>query len=97
MYCTAKYFKRILCCIFLCNNQEKKFENLYFIFQESEGEPVIQRDINRTFPAHDFFKESGGIGQESLFKISKVSKTVGYLKLDCKNDEKLHTVNVKRW
>ena len=30
------------------------------------------RDINRTFPAHDFFKEDGGAGQDSLFKISKV-------------------------
>lgn len=30
------------------------------------------RDINRTFPAHEFFKEGGGgKGQEALFRISK--------------------------
>lgn len=32
---------------------------------------MIQRDINRTFPAHDFFKESGGGGQDALFRLSK--------------------------
>ncbi len=25
----------------------------------------------RTFPAHEFFKEAGGVGQESLYRISK--------------------------
>ena len=32
---------------------------------------MILRDIHRTFPAHEFFKEAGGIGQESLYRISK--------------------------
>lgn len=32
---------------------------------------MIQRDINRTFPAHDYFKEAGGLGQDSLYRISK--------------------------
>jgi len=32
---------------------------------------VIQRDINRTFPAHEFFKEGTGSGQDALFYISK--------------------------
>ena len=32
---------------------------------------VIFRDIHRTFPAHEFFKEAGGSGQEALFRISK--------------------------
>ncbi|XP_073988097.1 rab GTPase-activating protein 1-like [Rhodnius prolixus] len=41
------------------------------ITQESNCETVIQRDINRTFPAHDFFKESGGGGQDALFRLSK--------------------------
>ncbi|CAG2057931.1 unnamed protein product [Timema podura] len=31
---------------------------------DSVCENVIQRDINRTFPAHDFFKEAGGVGQD---------------------------------
>ena len=26
---------------------------------------TIQRDINRTFPAHDYFRESGGVGQDA--------------------------------
>ncbi len=30
------------------------------------------RDINRTFPAHDFFRETDGLGQESLLVITKV-------------------------
>ncbi|XP_058839082.1 rab GTPase-activating protein 1-like isoform X1 [Topomyia yanbarensis] len=41
------------------------------ITKETSCENVIQRDINRTFPAHKFFKESGGIGQDSLYKVSK--------------------------
>lgn len=43
---------------------------------------MIQRDINRTFPAHDYFKEAGGVGQDALFKISKAyavyDEEVGY-------------------
>lgn len=43
-----------------------------FLNQPCPSEQVIMRDIHRTFPAHDYFKESGGKGQESLYKISKV-------------------------
>lgn len=43
---------------------------------------MILRDINRTFPAHDYFKEAGGVGQDSLYKISKAyavyDEEVGY-------------------
>ncbi|KAI0212355.1 Rab GTPase-activating protein 1, partial [Lamellibrachia satsuma] len=49
---------------------------------ESPCEQVILRDINRTFPAHDYFRETGGVGQDSLFKISKAysvyDEEVGY-------------------
>ncbi|KAG5896484.1 hypothetical protein JTB14_005864 [Gonioctena quinquepunctata] len=41
------------------------------ITKESSCENVIQRDIARTFPAHDFFKEAGGLGQDSLYRVSK--------------------------
>ncbi|KAI6229680.1 hypothetical protein M3Y99_01143000 [Aphelenchoides fujianensis] len=34
-------------------------------------EQSIRRDIHRTFPAHDFFKETNGKGQEALYKICK--------------------------
>uniref|UniRef100_A0A158R5T0 PID domain-containing protein n=1 Tax=Syphacia muris TaxID=451379 RepID=A0A158R5T0_9BILA len=39
--------------------------------KECPSEQVILRDIHRTFPAHDFFKEAGGEGQELLYRISK--------------------------
>ncbi|PNF22091.1 hypothetical protein B7P43_G08891 [Cryptotermes secundus] len=52
------------------------------ITKDSSCEDVIQRDINRTFPAHDFFKEAGGLGQDSLYRISKAyavhDSEVGY-------------------
>lgn len=43
------------------------------VLQESAQEGVITRDIHRTFPAHDYFKDSDGDGQDSLYKICKVS------------------------
>ena len=50
--------------------------------QDSPSEATIQRDINRTFPAHDYFRESGGVGQDALFKISKAyavyDEEIGY-------------------
>lgn len=52
------------------------------ITKESTCENVIQRDIARTFPAHDFFKEAGGLGQDSLYRVSKAyavyDSEVGY-------------------
>jgi hypothetical protein len=53
--------------------KEEDLSNTYRMLLDKEcpSEPVILRDIHRTFPAHDFFKESNGVGQESLYKISK--------------------------
>ncbi|XP_013782186.1 rab GTPase-activating protein 1-like isoform X2 [Limulus polyphemus] len=52
------------------------------INKESPCENVIQRDINRTFPAHNYFRESGGLGQDSLYKICKAysmyDQEIGY-------------------
>ena len=52
------------------------------ITKECSADSVILRDIHRTFPAHDFFKDSGGLGQESLAKISRAyavyDEEVGY-------------------
>ncbi|CAL4092407.1 unnamed protein product, partial [Meganyctiphanes norvegica] len=52
------------------------------ITKDCPSEQVILRDINRTFPAHEYFKEAGGMGQDSLFKISKAyavyDEEVGY-------------------
>ncbi|KAI1236457.1 hypothetical protein IHE44_0014704 [Lamprotornis superbus] len=38
---------------------------------DSAQESVIKRDIHRTYPAHDYFKDTEGDGQESLYKICK--------------------------
>lgn len=44
----------------------------HIFIQESPTEQVIVWDIRRTYPAHDYFKDNGGPGQEALYKISKV-------------------------
>lgn len=44
--------------------------------QDSAQESVITRDIHRTFPAHDYFKDTEGDGQESLYKICKVQSVL---------------------
>lgn len=45
---------------------------LKILLQETKKscEETILRDVNRTFPAHDFFRDSGN-GQELLYKVSK--------------------------
>merc|ERR1719282_2268548 len=51
---------------------ENTIENYrILVTKETPDEKVIFRDIHRTFPAHEFFKEAGGSGQEALFRISK--------------------------
>ncbi|PFX29753.1 rab GTPase-activating protein 1-like [Stylophora pistillata] len=54
----------------------------HFIKKESPTEQVIKWDIHRTFPAHEYFKSTGGEGQETLYKISKAysvyDEEVGY-------------------
>jgi hypothetical protein len=37
----------------------------------SPHEKAIMKDINRTFPNHKFFKDGGGVGQESLYMVVK--------------------------
>lgn len=50
--------------------------------QDTSSEPIILRDIHRTFPAHKFFREVGGSGQDALYKVSKAyavyDSEVGY-------------------
>uniref|UniRef100_A0A665T771 Rab GTPase-activating protein 1-like n=1 Tax=Echeneis naucrates TaxID=173247 RepID=A0A665T771_ECHNA len=52
------------------------------ITKDSAQEGVITRDIHRTFPAHDYFKNSDGDGQDSLYKICKAysvyDEEIGY-------------------
>ncbi|XP_012259144.2 ecotropic viral integration site 5 ortholog isoform X3 [Athalia rosae] len=53
-----------------------------YIKATSACERVIRRDIARTYPEHDFFKEKDGLGQESLFNVMKAyslhDREVGY-------------------
>uniref|UniRef100_A0A8C7Y7Z8 RAB GTPase activating protein 1 like n=1 Tax=Oryzias sinensis TaxID=183150 RepID=A0A8C7Y7Z8_9TELE len=52
------------------------------ITKDSAQDGVITRDIHRTFPAHDYFKDSDGDGQDSLYKICKAysvyDEEIGY-------------------
>ncbi|XP_029004110.1 rab GTPase-activating protein 1-like isoform X2 [Betta splendens] len=52
------------------------------ITKNSAQESAITRDIHRTFPAHDYFKDSDGDGQDSLYKICKAysvyDEEIGY-------------------
>jgi hypothetical protein len=41
------------------------------ITKESKCEDIILRDVHRTFPAHELFREKSGSGQESLYKVSR--------------------------
>jgi hypothetical protein len=59
----------------VCFFIERKISRIiffFFDFQESASERVILNDLNRTFPAHEYFKDAGGIGQEALYKLSRV-------------------------
>ena len=55
---------------------------------------AIQRDIGRTFPAHQYFKESGEAGQEALYRVCKAyslyDSEVGY----CQGQSFLGTVHI---
>ncbi|CAF3744061.1 unnamed protein product [Rotaria sp. Silwood1] len=61
-------------------NVKQKYAEL--MKMSSPCEKVIQRDITRTYPEHQFFKEKNGLGQESLFNVIKAyslyDREVGY-------------------
>uniref|UniRef100_A0A672P4T9 RAB GTPase activating protein 1 like n=1 Tax=Sinocyclocheilus grahami TaxID=75366 RepID=A0A672P4T9_SINGR len=62
-----------------CHNDQPLLEQYRILITK---EAVITRDIHRTFPAHDYFKDSGGDGQDSLYKICKAysvyDEEIGY-------------------
>ncbi|XP_013183396.1 rab GTPase-activating protein 1-like isoform X2 [Amyelois transitella] len=54
-------------------DQNDKLMETYrtLITKDCPADAIIQRDIARTFPAHDFFREAGGLGQDSLWRIAR--------------------------
>ncbi|XP_055687734.1 rab GTPase-activating protein 1-like isoform X2 [Lutzomyia longipalpis] len=64
------------------NHTELTEKYRLLITMETKCEAVIQRDIHRTYPAHRFFRDSGGFGQDALYKVSKAyavyDSEVGY-------------------
>lgn len=68
----------------LCRATDSPEKKLYaeYIKTKSPCEKVIRRDIARTYPEHEFFKEKDGHGQESLFNVIKAyslhDREVGY-------------------
>ncbi|XP_032923579.1 rab GTPase-activating protein 1-like isoform X2 [Catharus ustulatus] len=64
------------------DNQAMLDKYRLLITMDSSQESVIKRDIHRTYPAHDYFKDTEGDGQESLYKICKAysvyDEDIGY-------------------
>ena len=54
-----------------CYTDEKHLNESYRLLmtKESPSEQVILRDVNRTFPGHQFFQDENG--QQALYKICK--------------------------
>lgn len=47
----------------------------------SPCEKLIRRDIARTYPEHNFFKEKDSLGQEVLFNVMKVSSIYSFFEM----------------
>ncbi|XP_067086863.1 ecotropic viral integration site 5 protein homolog isoform X4 [Osmerus mordax] len=68
----------------LCDAQNMPIKDQYseLLKMTSPCEKLIRRDIARTYPEHDFFKEKDCSGQEVLFNVMKayslVDREVGY-------------------
>uniref|UniRef100_A0A673H9Y1 Rab-GAP TBC domain-containing protein n=1 Tax=Sinocyclocheilus rhinocerous TaxID=307959 RepID=A0A673H9Y1_9TELE len=68
----------------LCNAQNLPIKEQYseLLKMTSPCERLIRRDIARTYPEHEFFKEKDSLGQEVLFNVMKayslVDREVGY-------------------
>ncbi|KAL0955945.1 hypothetical protein HGRIS_002129 [Hohenbuehelia grisea] len=54
-------------------SKDTELEDTYqkLLKEESPHEKSIMRDLGRTFPHHEFFTDSQGIGQENLFNVLK--------------------------
>lgn len=66
-----------------CNkNKELISQYSSLLTQECPDEIHVRRDIGRTFPAHEFFRETGSAGQEALYRVLRAyavyDSDVGY-------------------
>uniref|UniRef100_A0A8D2ZMX3 Ecotropic viral integration site 5 n=1 Tax=Scophthalmus maximus TaxID=52904 RepID=A0A8D2ZMX3_SCOMX len=61
----------------LCNAQSMPIKDQYseLLKMTSPCEKLIRRDIARTYPEHDFFKEDS-LGQEVLFNVMKATRHI---------------------
>ncbi|KAJ3162268.1 hypothetical protein HDU88_006752 [Geranomyces variabilis] len=57
----------------MASAHESRFKAVYPLLQKEESpyERIIRRDVPRTYPKLDLFKEEGGEGQEKLFRVLK--------------------------
>ncbi|KAI9193509.1 rab-GTPase-TBC domain-containing protein [Polychytrium aggregatum] len=57
----------------LCKGKNEQLEQTFraMMIRHSTHEKLIQRDLARTFPKHEYFQDAGGPGQESLFNVTK--------------------------
>nr|P97366.2 RecName: Full=Ecotropic viral integration site 5 protein; Short=EVI-5 [Mus musculus] len=62
----------------LCNAQSMTIKDQYseLLKMTSPCEKLIRRDIARTYPEHNFFKEKDSLGQEVLFNVMKAYSLV---------------------
>lgn len=52
------------------NELEQSYK--YLLGQDSPSKAVILWDLERTFPAHEKYREKGGEGQQQLFRVNAV-------------------------
>ncbi|KAJ3162818.1 hypothetical protein HDU86_003792 [Geranomyces michiganensis] len=57
----------------MASAHESRFKAVYPLLQKEESpyERIIRRDVPRTYPKLDLFKQEGGEGQEKLFRVLK--------------------------
>lgn len=76
------HFRAIVWQLLCGASEEHKKQYANYIKATSACEKLIRRDIARTYPEHDFFKEKDGLGQEALFNVMKAysihDREVGY-------------------
>jgi ecotropic viral integration site 5 protein len=97
---------QLMCQIYAAPEVREKYYT--FLAQSSAFEKLITRDIARTYPNHEYFKEKDGLGQGGLFNVMKAyslyDREVGYcqgsafivgLLLTIMNEEETFCVLVK--